>query len=53
MDIYYPVIKKEKNYHLLQHGMKFEGILPSNMSERERQILYALTFMLNIKRKEN
>ena len=50
---YYSAIKRIKCYYLQPHGCTLEAIMLSEMSDRERQILYDITYMWNLKNKTN
>ena len=50
---YYSAIKKNEIFPFETTWMDLEGILLSEMSGRERQILYVFTYMWNLKKKTN
>ena len=49
--IYYSAIKKQEILPFTTTWIKLEGIMLNEMSDRERQILYDLTFGWNLKHK--
>ena len=50
---YYPAIKKKEILPFSATWMDLEGIMLIEMSDRERQILYVITYMWNLKNKTN
>ena len=50
---YYPAIKKKEILPFSATWMDLEGIMLRNKSDRERQILYDITYMWNLKNKAN
>ena len=49
---YYSAIKKNETFPFVTTWMETEGIMPSEMSDRERQTSYDLTYMWNRKQKQ-
>ena len=47
---YYSAIKKNKILPFVTAWMDLESIMFNEMSERERQIIYVITYMWNIKK---
>ena len=50
---YYSAIKKNEILPFAATWMDLEGIMLSEMSDRERQILYDITYMWNLKNTTN
>ena len=50
---YYSVIKNKELLPFVTTWMDLEGIMLSEMSDRDRQVLYDLTYMWNLENKNN